>query len=183
MAELQLIPSDRPNYTKTVLRVAVGGVIVAGATFAPNLISLLAKLIPDSSGERTIRAIRYAKQQGWLTFKETKKGVKVALTESGKIKWQKIILSEPLFQKRWDSKWRLVIFDIPTNKKQNAEAFRKSLKKLGLKQLQKSIWVTPYKCQTQVAYLRQEYEIKKYVRIAEVLAIDGEAELKSLFNL
>jgi DNA-binding transcriptional regulator PaaX len=184
MAELNLTPQDQKSSTVSVITVVAGGLLLSGSVIAPNLLQLFAKAVsPDPKTSRTLRAIRYAKANGWLTFKETDKGVKVALTESGKLKWQAIQLTQPLTSSYWDKKWRFVLFDIPVSRKANAQEFRRSLKKLGVRQLQQSVWITPYPCQTHIAILRQLYDIKRYVRLVEAETVEDEAELKRLFNL
>ncbi len=183
MSDLPLIPEDTTNYTNEVLKNVSSGLLLASSVVAPNILSIFAKSLSPNKPDKTLRAIRYAKLQGWLTFEETDDGVRVALTESGQLKWRKIEVNSPLYEIRWDGKWRLVLFDIPNDKKKEADYFRGHLRKMGFKQLQQSAWITPYPCQTQVVYLRQLYEIKQYVRILEVLAIDDEQSLKLLFDL
>lgn len=183
MSELNLLPDDASSNTERVLKLAAYGALIASSVVAPNSIQLLASLLPSENKQKTIRAIRYARDTGWITFRETSKGVEVALTAKGRLKWQHLELTQPLGSSNWDGRWRLVIFDIPIHLKANAHAFRTDIKQLGFKLLQRSIWISPYPCQTQIAVLRQIYEIKPYVRIIEAVAIDNEAELKVLFHL
>lgn len=183
MSELNILPEDTASPTEQVLKLAALGTLVASSAVAPNVISLLADFLPSENKQKIIRSIRYAKDAGWITFRETPKGVEIALTANGRLKWQKLELTRPLSAAKWDGRWRLVVFDIPVGLKANAHAFRADIKHLGFKLLQRSIWVSPYPCQTQIALLRQIYEIKPYVRIIEAIAIDNEAELKSLFHL
>ncbi len=180
---MDLLPADRKSQTESILRLAALGTLLTTSVLAPNTVSLFASFMPSEDKKKTLRAIRYAKDTGWITFRESSKGLEVALTAKGRLKWQRIELTRPLHESKWDKRWRFVIFDIPVGLKPNAFAFRADLKKLGLKQLQRSIWITPYSCQTQIALLRQIYDIKLYVRIMEVIAIDNEAELKTLFHL
>lgn len=184
MSELDILPKDKNNHTKAVIKAAAAGITIAGAVIAPNLPLLLSKLIDNNiTSDKTLRAIRYAKTNGWLTFEETSQGVEIALSASGKLKWITIELDRPLQDKVWDKQWRLVLFDIPIRLKANADTFRAHLKRLGLQQLQRSIWITPYRCETQIAVLRQIYTIKPHVRIIEAHAIENEASLKRSFNL
>lgn len=183
MTELNLLPQDKPNYTYNVLKIASAGAIVASAVVAPNIISLFAKQLKSGDQKRALRAVRHARDNGWLTFRETAKGVEVALTASGKIKWQTVELHQRLHETHWDGRWRLVVFDIPVGNKAAAEAFRYAIKQLGLQQLQRSVWITPYACQTQIALLRQMYGLKTNVRLIEATSIDGEEELKVKFHL
>jgi DNA-binding transcriptional regulator PaaX len=47
-------------------------------------------------------------------------------------------------KKRWDGKWRLVLFDIPERIRGRRDFLRKELEDLGFHQLQKSVCLTPY---------------------------------------
>lgn len=183
MAELRLIPEDCRDRTAEVIKIAATGVLLAGAVVAPNLLQLFAKHFDTSKTDKTLRSIRYAKSQGWLTFEDTDQGAKVALTESGRLKWQTLELNQPLKDKKWDKKWRLALFDIPVRKRREADAFRESLRILGFKKLQQSVWIVPYSCQTHISILRQMYNLKGYVRVVEVSSIEGEVELKNTFKL
>jgi len=49
-----------------------------------------------------------------------------------------------LQKRKWDGKWRMVVFDIAEVSRQTRDLLRLKLKELGLGMLQKSVWVTPY---------------------------------------
>ena len=66
----------------------------------------------------------------------TNKGKKAALFLSIEDKIKK--------RKKWDKKWRILIFDIPENKRRYRQTVRNVLRDLGFFRLQKSVWVFPY---------------------------------------
>lgn len=43
---------------------------------------------------------------------------------------------------KWDGKWRIVMFDIPEQKRLVRDLFRRNLKKWGFLPIQKSVWVS-----------------------------------------
>lgn len=183
MSELGLLPQDKVTNTAVVLRAAAAGTVITASVVAPNLLHLLASLLNKESPDKSLRAIRHALDKGWVTFRESNKGIEVALTHTGKIRWQTVELQQPLSAKEWDHVWRFVMFDIPTRYKYNADGFRRALKRLGLQQVQQSVWATPYDCKAQIGILRQIYEIKPYVRIIETESVENEAQLKRMFNV
>ena len=63
----------------------------------------------------------------------------------------------------WDGIWRIVAYDIPDDIKKERDYFRKKLKSLGFKELQKSMFVVPYKCREEIAVLSQSLGISPYV--------------------
>lgn len=69
-------------------------------------------------------------------------------------------------KKKWDSLWRIVIFDIPQKKASLRDNLRKKLKELGFGMLQESIWVSPHDF---VADLREFIEVSGLSEMVFVL--------------
>lgn len=66
------------------------------------------------------------------------------LTSEGK---EKIIRDFPLLKwqnKRWDGRWRIVIFDIEEKNRKSRAVLRRKLLDLGFGKLQRSIYISPY---------------------------------------
>jgi len=78
------------------------------------------------------------KKSGYLREfkKESKKVYKI--TNKGKVKILKYDIIKR--SRKWDGKWRVIIFDIPANKKKVRDFLRNRLKILGFKQLQKKVF-------------------------------------------
>lgn len=79
----------------------------------------------------------------------------VQLTNSGKafslshqFKNMKLAL-----KKKWDGKWRFVLFDIPESKKKTRDALRRKLKHLGFLEFQKSVFIYPYPCGDEINFV------------------------------
>lgn len=88
--------------------------------------------------------------------------------------------------KKWDRKWRVVIFDIPTHpKKLNIarNALRGKIKELGFHKLQHSVWVHPYPCEDEILLVGEIFEVTKYIEILTVEKLLHEAKIKHFFNL
>ena len=138
-------------------------------------------------GRRTLRRIiNEFKYKRLVDFVEEKDGiVMVVLTELGEkhaIKYnpEKVYIDKPTI---WDKKWRIVVFDIPEKKKKARDALRWELKKLGFKELQKSVWAYPYKCKNAIDFLIEFFEVRDYVRLFEVAKISHDADLRLHFDL
>jgi DNA-binding transcriptional regulator PaaX len=86
--------------------------------------------------------------------------------------------------KKWDNKWRLVIFDIAQLHSIKRNAFRGKLKELGFRPLQKSVWINPYKCSDEIELLRDFFGLdKKDVRLITAENIEDDNYFKKIFNL
>ena len=83
----------------------------------------------------------------------------------------------------WDGKWRLVVFDVPEKLKKGRNALREKLKKIGFYELQKSVFVFPYKCKDEVDFIVEFFNLRKYVRFGVLESIDNELDLKKVFDL
>ena len=60
---------------------------------------------------------------------------------------KKLVRDFPLIKlqnKRWDKRWRILIFDIPEKIRWKRDVFRGKLKTLGFGMVQQSVWVSPH---------------------------------------
>jgi len=83
--------------------------------------------------------------------------------------------------KRWDGKWRVVLFDIPEKDKIFRNILRTHLYTLNFFKLQHSVFVSPLPLEKQVAELATLYSATPYVRIITATKIDNESKLKKHF--
>lgn len=67
----------------------------------------------------------------------------------------------------WDQKWRVVIYDIPEEKRIARDKIRYIFKELGFKQMQISVWVHPLPCLKQFQDIRKAYGIQKHLLLFE----------------
>ena len=86
--------------------------------------------------------------------------------------------------KKWDKKWRVVIFDIPNSMNKERNWLRSRLKILGFHSIQKSVFALPYKCEEELGELCSNIGVSNYVDIMIVESIGSkELELKKYFKL
>lgn len=133
--------------------------------------------VVERAGERLLR-------QGYVEKRETAAGIVVRITERGRRKMLLFKLEEMKPKRdKWDKLWRVVFFDISEIDKSKRDMLRRYLKKLGLKQMQESVWVSPYKVEDEVKYLREVLEIPHCVKLGILKEIENEKELKEWFGL
>jgi DNA-binding transcriptional regulator PaaX len=85
---------------------------------------------------------------------------------------------------KWDGFWRVVVFDVPEEYRQGRDAIRKMLQHFGFYSLQKSVFVFPFKCETEIMALRHNLDITSYLEIFLTRSIgDKDKQLKSFFGL
>lgn len=108
----------------------------------------------------------------------------IKLTQKGHIKYLRFKLEElSLKGKSWDGKWRLVIYDISKLKKSAQENFRRVLKQINFFPLQKSVYLTPYKCREEIEYLREYFNLSAEVLLLEISKLENESYYKQYFGV
>ncbi len=119
--------------------------------------------------------IRSLEQRGFIQIDRNSNSVE--LTNKGKIK-----LLEDSNNKSIDGKWRMISFDIPENYKNKRNQLRRSIKRIGYKQVQKSLWACPFVRADEVNLIIKELQIDKYVAYLRVDKTDIKTHLKKLFK-
>ena len=77
----------------------------------------------------------------------------------------------------------MVSFDIPEKYRQGRDALRNKLKKIGFRELQKSVFVAPYNCKEEILLLVKYFELEKYVRFGILEYIDNEDYFKKIYKI
>jgi CRISPR-associated endonuclease Cas2 len=133
--------------------------------------------------KRLGRLERSLKHKGWIRYeyKEAKRIIK--LTKRGELEALLTSMYLPNTPKRWDGKWRLVMFDIPEDARHIRKYLRLLLKHMGFRALQASVYVNPYPLQREsVEYLKRS-KLLRYIRILRVDEIDNPNDLCKAFKL
>ncbi|MBU2010201.1 CRISPR-associated endonuclease Cas2, partial [Patescibacteria group bacterium] len=135
----------------------LGGGLLLGLSRNPNNYFKILKAIGKEWGDIDKRALHRAIKNLYkskiIDVKEDKNGVTtLVLTEKGKQKVLKYNLDKIIVpkMKKWDNKWRVVIFDIPESRKKIRDALRFHLKKMGFFEFQKSVFIHPFNCQDEI---------------------------------
>ena len=84
---------------------------------------------------------------------------------------------------KWDGKWRLVIFDIPETKKKTRDAIAYKLKDLGFKPIQKSSFIYPYECESEVDFLKDYFNLNEEVSYMLVERLSNDKKIRKIFSL
>ena len=128
-----------------------------------------------------LKRLKYIEQQG-----NTKRAT-YKLTSVGKKHAQQLLTNslQPIAipTEKWDSKWRIVCFDIPEIKRNERAYWRVFLKQSGFKKYQDSVWITPYNTLPQIISTAKEAGLKKYLRTITATRIDDSDIFKHTFNL
>ncbi len=178
----------RKAHIKEILSILAGGAVFGLSLAIPTAPMVLAPFIIDrkkydqSTFNRTIGRL---KKQKLVEIVYEGEQTVVRITNEGRVRALRYKLSEVQVKKPkvWDGKWRIVIFDIPEKHRRMREIFRDHLKMMGFYMLQKSVWVHPYPCGSEIEFLRQVYNVG--INVTYILAerIEKGEDLKAHFDL
>jgi cellulose synthase/poly-beta-1,6-N-acetylglucosamine synthase-like glycosyltransferase len=185
------IQTRRQNIRKVILGTIATAGIIGVMAVAPNAIQALAML--DGGRHRRRTNPKYSVnatfskllRDGMICLEKNDHGKFVSLTEAGRRQLRawgeyKYFVEKP---KKWDKKWRIIIFDIKTKRNNVRDQLRKTLKHMGFIQLQRSVWVYPYDCEDFIILLKADYKIGKDVLYLIVDRIENDRDIKSHFGL
>lgn len=115
------------------------------------------------------KALKRLRERGLIEV-DSETEIIIKLTDEGKTQalWEKVRHLEGI----WDNKWRIVAFDIPETHSLIRNLFRRRLKELGFKQLQKSIWISKASCTDLIRQYVKDLGISKWVSVLEAENVD-----------
>lgn len=187
IAEKKVAKEIRRTKINTLIigAVAFSGVI-AIAALAPGLAYAFGKSkYLRQRLYQTRKRISVLITEGYLIFEERDGKKYVRLTEKGE-RFAALMHDgalAPKRPKRWDKKWRLLIFDVPERRRGVREKIRTALITLGFVRLQDSVWVFPYDCEDFIIVLKAEFKIGKDVLYVIADHIENDQHLRRHFSL
>ncbi|MBI2099443.1 hypothetical protein HYT45_03485 [Candidatus Uhrbacteria bacterium] len=160
---------ERIEWTKEVIKAVGLTGLVAASFVAPNLIKHLGPvflerregsftaIINQTVNRLVARGILFKKISSAHTF--------INLTEKGykflqQIEAKQIKLKRP---KKWDEKWRIVIFDVEEKRKVLRDRTRETLRSIGFFRLQDSVWIFPYSADQMIELMRTGYGLRRNI--------------------
>ena len=172
---------DKKVITREVLKVvAVGGILI-GSVVLPTLPLAAAaamKIWKDVNKKDLGRIIKRLEKQEMISINERGNKIAIEITEKGKRRLLEYDFENiELKSTKRDGKWRLIIFDIPEDKKRSRDAFGKKLLQLGFLRLQDSVFVSAYPCKNEIDFLTNFLEISDYITLVVLDKIERGEQL------
>lgn len=123
--------------------------------------------------DRYYDRLKDLEKRGYITI--TNNSIKI--TKKGKIHHL-----EKSNNRTKDGKWRILSWDIPESMKLQRNQFRRSIKRIGYRQVQKSLWACPFVKAGEIDQVIDGYGIRKYVAYFVVEKTDIQDHLQKLFK-
>ena len=175
------------TFQQVILYAALGGVMVAiGAV--PDFSKIIKYYKGVKKGARfnyqAKTALGRLAKKGFVTFEERDGRRYAKITERGKqileLETQKVAIAK---KRKWDQRWRVVIFDIPERRKSVRVRLRRFMNEYGFVRLQDSVWVYPYDCEDLIALAKANFRIGDDVLYMIVERLERDKHLREHFKL
>lgn len=175
-----------------IQKVVLSSLYTAGdlsiALAMPNLLSLLKYIDPQRKGSRISSvntAIKRLREKGLIAWEKTDNGIFLRLTKEGERTIELIERNEfkIVKPKKWDGKWRIIIFDIRETKRVARNKFRMTLQRIGFLKLQNSVWVYPYNCEELITLIKADFMIGKEILYIIADSIENDKWVRKHFEL
>jgi DNA-binding transcriptional regulator PaaX len=134
---------------------------------------------------RIWKAIKYLEEQNRIAIKERGDEYYILLTQEGKVKLAEVAIWDLSIAapKRWDKKWRIVMFDFPKEMTTTRNSFRQKIEDIGFKVYQRSVYIYPFECTEEVKSICEFFNAEAFVRYVVAIDIDNTEEYIKLFEL
>lgn len=179
----------RSEIVKDILKyLAVAGAISVAVTSPYFVINILKgfQSAKKYKRRRVCDTFYRLRKEGYINVQKINHQIYISLTEEGKKRAGRLQIDALKINipKKWDRKWRIVIFDIPQQKLSKREAFRGKIKELGFYPLQKSVWVHPYKCEDEIQVLKDFFGFStKEIQFIIAEKIGDDSSIRKIFKL
>lgn len=155
---------------KELLKLIGLGMLIVASSVAPGLprvfLSYKGRRKPLYFNRRLFsQQIKRLQKRELIQVREEGGQTLIVLSDNGKKKILKYNFDDLQIERpeHWDGKWRMVIFDIPEEKKREREMFRSRIKELGFYRLQDSVFVFPFPCEKEIEFMREYLGIGEHV--------------------
>ncbi len=169
-----------------VLKVIAGAGLLSMALCAPNALQALGMFDKRYRRQSHINdVLNRLVRRGFVRVVREGKGRTVSLTTKGEryltdYEDGRRELPRP---KKWDGKYRILIFDIWERQRQKRDALRGFLIRLGFVRLQDSVWVYPHECEEIMALLKSRFRVGNGLLYLVAESIENDRWLRREFNL
>ena len=128
------------------------------------------------------RSIKNLVEAGCVEIKnsDNQKYLKITKKGQGKLNCIKLEGEEALVSRIWDGYWRIIILDLPENRKSERESLRYLLKKAGFICIKNTVWVSPFPYEHLFTNIKKDLGLGTELMIIVTEKLDPETNLAFL---
>jgi len=183
--------AKRNQIRDVILLSAYAAIGVSMMIMTPNAMRLLKhveKVIGPSPSLKRRVSQKYSEliAQGIFKRIDSPRGPRIELTEKGRKLAEELAMRDelrPEKQKKWDYKWRIIMFDIWERRRNVRDELRRTLKEFGFIKVQNSAWAYPYPCEKLLVFLRTHLRLGHGILYVVADEIEYDEPLRQHFKL
>jgi DNA-binding transcriptional regulator PaaX len=179
--------SSKKDYSNKILRIlgqktAISVPEIINQTSDPSLILPLSRRGGNQKYAIT-RSLKGLRDAGMIERIPSSQNEYARLTKEGKKKMHSLELDNEttLVNTSWDGFWRIILLDLPENRKSERESLRYLLKKAGFVCLKNSAWISPFPYEHLFTNIKRDLGLTTEMMIIVTEFIDEESK-KVLFE-
>jgi len=130
-----------------------------------------------------VRALKNLVESGCAEIHKSERQNYAKITAYGKTKLNSLTLGgeDALVPQTWDGLWRIILLDLPEERKSERESLRYLLKKAGFVCLKNSAWISPYPFEHLFTNIKKDLGLTTEMMIIVTQFLDEETK-KVLFE-
>ncbi len=140
-------------------------------------------LLPKEGRYAVARSLKNLMEAGYAELRNSDNQKYIKLTPKGRTKLNSMMLEgeDALVIQTWDGFWRIILLDLPENRKSERESLRYLLKKAGFVCLKNSAWISPYPFEHLFMNIKKDLNLTTEMMIIVTQFVDEETK-KVLFE-
>lgn len=166
----------KPNIQKTILK-------ILAEKPAVSIDSIKEK--DPKTNYALARSIKNLVESGYAEMRQSDNQSYLKITKKGKSKLDRIKLEgeEALVPRTWDGFWRIIILDIPEERKNEREALRYLLKKANFTCIKNTVWISPHPYEHLFMNIKKDLNLGTDLIIIVTDKLDPETNLAFLESI
>lgn len=159
--------NKKPEYSKKILKMLAERPALMGSD--------IERLGPQNALKRSLKALSEA---GLVETHHSGQNAYIRLTNSGRFKArsQSLDASSSVLNLQWDGKWRIIMLDLPEERKSERDALRYLLKKAGFICMKNAVWISPYPYEYLFTNIKKDLGLSTEIMIFVTDTLDPETE-------
>ena len=170
--------AKKPNIQKAILKILAEKPAVALGLIKENI----DPKINSKMGYALTRSIKNLVEAGHAEMHNSDNQSYVRITKKGKNKLNSIRLlgDDTLVPTTWDGFWRIIILDIPEERKSEREALRYLLKKANFVCIKNTVWISPLPYENLFINIKKDLDLSTELMIVVTDKLDEQTNLAFL---
>jgi phenylacetic acid degradation operon negative regulatory protein len=166
---------SKSNYSKKILALLGQKPAISVTDLQQNLLESHA--LPNTK-HALKRSLKGLEEAGLIETHHSGQQPYTRLTKDGKRKVHSLSLENDtaIVDPNWDGKWRIILLDLPEDRKSEREGLRYLLKKAGFILLKNSVWISPYPFEHLFMNIKKDLGLSTEIMIFVTDTLDPETE-------